>query len=362
MTRKTMLNRNCLYLLLAILSVTCARAETDIPALNLFTPDNPLIRYTGRVDFADAKHPRFWQPGVYIEWSFEGRDCEAILEDELLWGNSHNYIGLIVDGQERRIRMNSARDTITVAKDLSPGIHTVILVKDTEAGIGYLSLAGIRCRKLVPSAPAPARKIEFIGNSITCGMGSDQSEIACDKGVWYDQHNAFKSYGAITARALQAQYHLSAVSGIGLMHSCCDLKITMPQVFDKINMRDDSLSWDFSRYQPDLVTVCLGQNDGIQDSALFCSNYIRFLEDLRRHYPNAAIVCLTSPMADSSLTTAMKKFLTAIVNEIVRKDKNVHHFFFKKQYSSGCGFHPSLEEHAAIAAELERFLSGLMKW
>jgi lysophospholipase L1-like esterase len=48
----------------------------------------------------------------------------------------------------------------------------------------------------------------------------------------------------------------------------------MPQVFDKVNMRIDSIPWDFKQYTPDVVTITLGQNDGIQDSVAFCSDYV----------------------------------------------------------------------------------------
>jgi len=80
------------------------------------------------------------------------------------------------------------------------------------------------------------------------------------------------------------------------MHSCCNLDITMPQVFDNINMRNDSIQWNFDRYQPEVVTLCLGQNDGIQDSAVFCQRYVSFLQQIRKVYPKAQLVCLTSPM------------------------------------------------------------------
>lgn len=356
----TAIRSYCLFLLLLFLS-GCSDAQPGKSALLLYHADDARIRYTGRVDFSDPQHPRFWQPGVYIEWMFEGSDCELILEDEMLWGNSHNYIGLIVDGKETRLQTKTRLDTISVAKYLSPGQHKVTLVKNTEAGIGYLSVAGIRCEKLLDLPSPPVTRIEFIGNSITCGMGSDQREVACDKGVWYDQHNAYSSYGAITARALNAQYHLSAVSGIGLMHSCCGMKIIMPQVFDKINMREDTISWDFKRYQPDIVTVCLGQNDGIQDSIQFGNNYIRFLQKIRGYYPHAKIVCLSSPMADDKLIVVMKRYITGIVREMNRTDPEIFSFFFSRRYSSGCGQHPSLEEHEQIALELTGFLKKMLK-
>ena len=81
----------------------------------------------------------------------------------------------------------------------------------------------------------------------------------------------------------------------------------MPQVFDKINMRSDSIAWVFNRYIPDVVTICLGQNDGIQDSTVFCTNYINFIKQVRQQYKKANIVCLTSPMADEKLVAVLKK-------------------------------------------------------
>lgn len=46
-------------------------------------------------------------------------------------------------------------------------------------------------------------------------------------------------------------------------------------------MLNDTIIGDFNKYQPDVVTICLGQNDGIQDSAAFCNNYIAFIKQLR---------------------------------------------------------------------------------
>ena len=114
--------------------------------------------------------------------------------------------------------------------------------------------------------------------------------IPCGKGVWQDQHNAYQSYSAVTARGLNAQYHLSAVSGIGLMHSCCKMYIIMPLVFDKISMMNDTITRDFNKYQPDLVTVFLGQNDGVQDSTAFSNNYISFINQLRSYYPKTTFL------------------------------------------------------------------------
>ena len=154
---------------------------------------------------------------------------QILLNDEQLWGSNQNYLELVVDGNAVRLQTKSKSDTLSLKPYLvKDGIHEVILCKNTEANIGYLELAGIRCAELLKPARMPKRKMECIGNSITCGASSDLSGIPCGKGKWQDQHNAWLSYGAVTARTLKAQVHLSSVSGIGLMHSCCNLDIIMP--------------------------------------------------------------------------------------------------------------------------------------
>jgi lysophospholipase L1-like esterase len=352
----------CLLLgLVTGLTPAKGKSDTELP---IFKANNPLIQYTGRIDITDPFKPRFWSPAVYVQARFKGTSCTIMLNDEVLYGATHNYIEIVIDNQKPvRLQTTGKTNVIKAGENLSGGVHTITICKDTESGIGYLEFTGIQCAELLPLPAKPKRKIEYIGDSITCGSSLDMTVVACGKGTWYDQHNAYMSYGPLTSRALNAQYQVSSVSGIGLIHSCCDMKIQMPQVFDKVNMRSDTITWDFSKYQPDVVTVCLGQNDGVQDSTAFCSAYVKFLGDLRAHYPKADIVCLTSPMADATLTPVLKKYITAI-NKYVNKagDKKVTHYFFSKRYFHGCGTHPDMAEHQEIAHELTAYLKQLKNW
>ena len=127
----------------------------------------------------------------------------------MLWGKNHNYLEIAIDDTVLyRLQTKGKRDMIRVAKGLQDGIHTIVIAKNTEANIGYLEFVGLRCKALLPLPPKPERKIEFIGNSITCGASADESEIPCGKGVWQDQHNAYLAYGPRTARNLNAQWIL----------------------------------------------------------------------------------------------------------------------------------------------------------
>ena len=345
------------------LLIQSALPGAPLPKPKLFPASDSRIQYTGRVDFADPQRPRFWAPGVYITVRFAGPTCDILIDDEVLGGTNHNYLEIIVDGKYARRKLGGKSNVIRVAEGLSNSAHVLTICKATEAGIGYLEFKGLRCARLLPPLPKPVRRIEFVGNSITCGMGAVLAPIPCDSGQWYDQHSAYLAYGPTVARALSAQWHLTAVSGIGLMRSCCDKPIIMPAVFDKLNLEAGTGTWDFTRYQPDVVTVCLGQNDGVQDSTQFCNKYGAFLRTVRQQYPRAAIVCLTSPMGDAKLTAALKNYLTSIVATAhARGDRDVYKFFFARRYVGGCGSHPTQAEQASIAAELIPYLRTTLKW
>jgi lysophospholipase L1-like esterase len=350
-----------------------------------FPADDPHIQYMGRVDFSNPKLPRFWNPGTIVKLHFSGAGCRIVVHDEVQYGTTHNYVVMLVDNGSLaayRVKLAGHSDTLTVwgngkawmdgkalpsqvrtnLWDQEPdahGDHVVTICKATE-GIGWMEVAGVEAVSLLAPPPLPDRKIEFIGNSITCGYGNDVSGIPCGQGEWYDHHNAWMSYGPQTARALGAQWHLTAVSGIGLIHSCCKMTITMPEVFDRIDNRGNQGDWDYRQYQPDVVTVCLGQNDGIQDSTAFCGAYVSFVAHLRQKYPGARIVLLTSPMGNAALTAVLKKYIGGVIRGF--GDARVSSFFFSKQWGKGCEGHPEIREDLEIARELTGYLRGLMGW
>ncbi|MBO9684249.1 MAG: hypothetical protein J7502_16550 [Flavisolibacter sp.] len=58
--------------------------------------------------------------------------------------------------------------------------------------------------KLLRASTAPL--IEFIRDSITCGVAADTSEMRCGKGEYHDYHNAYYAYGPRVARNLGVNY------------------------------------------------------------------------------------------------------------------------------------------------------------
>ena len=372
------------YISFLIGVLVCAVAIAQDSQERWYPADNKNFEYMGRIDFSNPGLPRFWNPGVVVRIHFVGRACRIVVHDEVPNEKAHNYVLLQVGDNlgVYRVKLSGHSDTLTVRgsgrawingvalrsqvkasnMDNGPntyGDHLVTLCKATE-GIGWMEFEGVYTNILLPAPMLPDRKIECIGNSITCGFGNDVYGIPCGKGEWFDQSNAWMSYGAVTARALKAQWHLTAVSGIGLIHSCCNMTITMPQVFDRMDVLGNQGDWDFSNYQPDVVTVCLGQNDGIQDSVTFCGAYLRFVGHLRQVYPAARIVLLTSPMGNAELTAVLERFITGVVS--ASRDARVSSFFFSKQWGHGCAGHPDIGDDLEIARELTGYLRGLMGW
>ena len=87
------------------------------------------------------------------------------------------------------------------------------IYKATEAANGELIFVNAFAKEFYSFIPQLKPHIEFIGNSITCGMGNDV-EIPCEKGEWTDQHNGYYSYAAVAARKLNVDYTISCVSGM----------------------------------------------------------------------------------------------------------------------------------------------------
>ncbi len=307
-------------------------------------------------------------------FSFEGKTCSLYVS--LTDWQDHNYIQYELDGvyQKRiRIEKNAAQPfVLTVATD---GKHTVWIYKATEAHTGPVFIEKITGQGIRPIKKAALPAIEFIGNSITCGAAADASEVPCGTGVYHDQHNAYYAYGPRMARALNVEYTMSSVSGIGIYRNWNSDGPTMPQVYEKTDFQDKSgRMWNFNTYKPKVVSIALGTNDysngdGIKkrlpfDSAVFVSTYIQFVRLVKSKYPAAQIALLSSPMINGSRRITLQNCLLAVKTAVDRSypsAKPVAIYFFKPMQARGCTGHPNVEDHAILAEEVIPFFRGLLK-
>lgn len=263
---------------------------------------------------------------------------------------------------------------VKLAHGLTDGTHQVIV---TYIGEGYETLPEFhgffvdKGKTLVPATNVPTRKIEFIGNSITCGYGIEANSEA----EHYEEKTAnfYHTYAARTARNLNAQALVVARSGIGVYRS-----YNGPRTGDKVNMNTEypntllyngKYKWDFSRYTPDLVCINLGTNDTSTqgaDSLLLLNGFKNLYQQVRFHYPKAKIVLLCGcMMSGDQLHAAQQAMDTTTEYAHQQGDAEVYRFDFTPHDGSlgyGADWHPSMRQHEKMANELTPYLRKLMHW
>ena len=254
-------------------------------------------------------------------------------------------------------------------------MHTVWIYKATEATTGPIFIEKIVGQRLRALTESKAPLIEFVGNSMTCGAAADASEVPCVMGEYHDHHNAYYSYGPCVARALHVNYMLSSVSGIGIYRSWNTDGPSMPQVYESAGLRaDDPRPWDFARYSPAVVSIALGTNDLSNgdgkhprqpfDSTIFVARYIGFVRLVKSKYPAARIALLSSPMVGVEGRLRLERCLAAVkrtIDGLYPSDRRVAVYLFKPMHARGCAGHPSVEDHAILAAELTPFFQNIFR-
>jgi lysophospholipase L1-like esterase len=355
-------------------------------SLRTYAPDDPNIRYPGRIDFSDPAKPKFSAPAVYIRARFRGTAVSVLLEDEFKWGTNRNYYDALIDGGPAlKIAPKQGVTRCEAAAGLPNAEHELLLVKRTEASIGYSKFLGVEVTgEMLPPPERPARRMEFIGDSITAGAGieADNNSVECQADGWGQPYNnARLAYGPVLARSLNAEYHVSAVSGIGLVRNYSfqyDAR-PMPEVYDLTFFEQTaSPKWDARLFVPDALVLALGTNDFSPGDSerepmgvdAFTEAYIAFIERLRGYYPQAEVFVVSSPMLGdhwpipaNTFATDQKNAITKTVDSLNAKgDTKIHKYFSLPVVGIGCGTHPSVEQQAMMATQLRSVIVPVMGW
>jgi lysophospholipase L1-like esterase len=254
----------------------------------------------------------------------------------------------------------------TLVRGLEAGRHDLQITKRTEAYNGMGQFMGIYVDKgtALSKPPRPRLKVEIIGDSISCGYGNDTTDLLCGDVKPFE--NNYMTYGAITSRALGAEFHVVAVSGIGMVKNYGSVNATSPDplpfYYDRVLFRSE-MKWDFDSWTPDIVLLHLGTNDYSAQPrpalADFKAAYRKFVDRVRSHYPAAYIFCLAGPMNEG----VMAKNVRAAAEDIAATDAKVGFFLFPESELSslmGCHWHPSAAGHVKMAEMLVPYIRGFI--
>ncbi len=340
--------------------------ESVLPQI-LIKPDHPYLQYTGRIDFSHPRAPRLFWPGTYLRANFQGKLLKIILDDSL----GQSYYNVFIDDDYQHpfvIACDSGRQEYAYPAELENGPHSLLIFRRTEASTGptcFLGLVLSENGQLLPPPARPERRIEFYGNSITCGMGNEAPDDGPDNRM--SEENNFLSYAAMTARNLNAEYVCIAKSGIGILISWFDL--VMPDYYNRLNPADPESHWDFNRYIPDVVVINLFQNDSwliqrlnpVPDSAAIVQAYADFVRKIRREYPRALIVCTLGSMDAVKPGSPWPGYISRAVEWLRRRegDDNLATYFFPY---TGWQKHPRVRHHRVMADSLTAFLRRTLNW
>jgi lysophospholipase L1-like esterase len=352
---------------------------TEVPA------DHLKVRFTGRVDLRDEKHPVFSYPGVELEIAFEADAVSARLADRGSDDakNANRYQVLVNGKPTKEIVVTPKQELYELASALGPGKHHVALHRLTESKVGKTTFLGFVLHgndaRVVDLPERPARRLEVVGDSISCGYGNKASIPAPPKGnpttgFTAQNENHYMAYGALTARVFGAALHTECVSGIGISRDYGgNAQNRMSDIFGRTLPSDAEPPWDFSRFVPDAVIVNLGTNDfgkGVPDDVSFIAAYEGFVAELRERYAHAHIVCATGPMTSDSWPAGegrLSKFNAWVSGVVDRRkeggDGNVSFLAFTPQSAPyGEDWHPTLATHRKLAGELSAHLKKVLGW
>ena len=257
---------------------------------------------------------------------------------------------------------------------------TVKILKLSEAAESTFGIKDITVEgsNVAPTA-AKDLKIEFIGDSITCGYGVDD-EVK-EHHFATSTEDATKAYAYKTAQLLDADYSLVSYSGHGIIsgYTTNDQKQTgqlVPDIYEQFAksygnydgvFNVSSVAWDFSKFQPDFVVINLGTND-----ASYCKTnrdrvteyaeaYAEFLKVVRKNNPDAHIICALGVMG-AEVFTGVKMAVEQYTTET--GDTKVTSLRLPMQDGStgyAADWHPTEATHEiaaqAMAEEIQRLMA-----
>ena len=236
-------------------------------SLGVHSALEPAVRICGRTVARDPL-PLFWT-GAGVDFVTDATALAFDLETDFT--TREQWVRVEVDGAPMlRTPLPKGQSRLWVWREMaSAARHRVRLFKEVQPMLrdpqSFLLLRGICCDGNLYPSPAPACKIEFVGDSLSTGEGLGGGPSMRDgvSAVFSTQGH----YAVETARRLNADFRIIAQSGWGVSVGWDnDPRHTLPAVYEQVCGAQMALPQglclqDFSSWQPDIVVAHLGHND-----------------------------------------------------------------------------------------------------
>ena len=366
---------------------TGSALEQQISSSNTSSSDSaeypPRPQYTDTTSYLESMGARFFgrcyysasDGFTYFNWSnsgFEfltnGGKAEAYFKSDSYTLTGKAYIKVYVNDEEYKKIDIDKEGVYTLFEGLS-GTNNVKVVKITEfrdntLGVKDLNIIGGSVTGLPPEK---TRRIEVIGDSITCGFSILGNNAVNNNFVTYEEDSTL-TWNSILAEYFGAMQYTVAFSGLGIVIGTGKSEdLIIENTYNNICSVDkvknaNSEAWYFSDYTPDLVIINLGTNDagtGISKETVE-SGVKKLLTQVRSKYPHAAIVWCYGMMTDDYWLNIKSGVEESGISDcyfvkLPRQSKG-------KDGNPGAAGHPNLKTNRRAADTLIPFIEELMHW
>lgn len=349
----------------------------------------PQVRILGRTTGTDAVN-LFWT-GSGIELEFTGSELWLDLNAD--YDTMEPWLAVELNGvQISRFPVNKGKSKVCLFRGMTAGkAKRVRVLKEVQAMNGdpqhLLQILGLQYADgEFLNLPEPEYRLEFIGDSITCGEGAIGATQEEDwSSVFFSAEN---SYPRMVADVLSAEYRVISQSGWGIVTGWDgDMQTKIPPFYKQVcglltGERNVSLGaqedYDFTAWKPDAVIINLGTNDvtaisiaaelgqkwaGLSDeseiAAALTKGIHEFLMTVRRCNPAAQIVWCYG-MLGSNLLSVIRE---AVENYAKQTGDSRIHFLRLPDTTDdtvGSRMHPGRKAHSISAKVLQTYLKELL--
>ena len=340
--------------------------------------DDARITYIGRTLVKDGEVSFDWT-GVYLKARFQGTYLEMKVSD-----TGNNYYNVWLDSPmdadpDKVIRTHGTDTTIVLFskeeikarfgkdKKALKEPHQVILQKRTEGFQGITTFLEFTSDGIFLQADKPSdRVMEFIGDSYTCGYGTEASNK--DR-FSPETENQNLTYACKAARYFGADQIIIAHSGMGVArnYNGNNKDAFMPDLYLRTYDGVPEPAWNANDFapKPSITVIYLGTNDfstGMQPAErVFVKNYITLLKEIKEYYGESHPILCVAPKHDPIQETYIKKAIDS------GGLSDVH--FLALSYSvhdhtgdMGADGHPNGSGHTKLAYTVIPVISTIMGW
>ena len=344
----------------------------------------PFLRVLGRTNGVLDPFTAFWTASG-LEVCTKAK--ELFLTYRADYSEFEPWLDVVIDGATRqRFMLEKGEHRVCVYRfpTLPAGEYParrVMLLRDTPAmprdEETLLQFLSFQIEGEFLPVPERARRVEFIGDSITSAEGAVGG---LPEEEWTSEcFDPTKGYAFLTAQELGADFHILGQSGWGVFQNWLgDRREAMPLHYEKLcsvvgGSRNRELGaqreWDFSSWQPDAVVVNLGTNDwsaycnGADCTPADLTAAVRsFLGMIRRHNPKAPIIWALGMLEEEQDSRRDLLFREAVEGYARRTGDSGIYFLalpptLPGEY--GSRMHPGYLSHQKAARHLAGFIRKL---